>query len=677
MSAREIDGLAMIHLADESTGGAGPGVSLAREMRDAFSETGLFSASRDFEYRPQQQRMAELVAAALEGRHAVVIEAATGVGKSLAYLLPAVRRALDSGRKAVISTHTINLQEQLIHKDIPILKKLIGDFNAVLLKGRSNYLCPTRLKRALAETGDLFTTGEAAELSRLLEWAETTRDGTLSDLTFAPSMRVWSQVCSEPHACTPRRCGPGSNCWYQAARRRVAEADVVVMNHTLFFTLLSSGEENPPEDGSFLFPKDFVVLDEAHTIENIAAKAFGIHASESGIRFELSRLYNPKSRKGYFTLLGEREGAERVQLAFASVAAFFREVEGACRFSGPSREHRVREPGFVPDTITQDLRRIAGIAERAGDTAKNENTKSEVHDLGKKLQAIAGAIHAWLEQEEDGHVYWAERGGLENQVISLHSAPVDVAPKLRDIFFRQGKACVFTSATLGVGGDEELRYFRRRVGADDCRAACIESPFDFRKQMRLYLVKSMPQPGAPDYDQALSGRIRHFLDLSNGRAFVLFTSYGQMRRMAELLEDHCAGRGWRLLVQGGGLARHQMLKEFKEDVHSVLFGTDSFWTGVDVPGESLSNVIITRLPFAVPDHPVTASRIEHLERQGINAFTEYSVPEAVLKLRQGVGRLIRTRKDQGICAILDNRILSKPYGRAFLASLPECPTEMV
>ena len=667
----------MIHLVDESTGAPGPRTTLAEEMRAAFSETGLFSASRDFEFRPQQQRMAELVGAALERQQAVVIEAATGVGKSLAYLLPSVRRALDAGRKAVISTHTINLQEQLIHKDIPILKKLIGDFNAVLLKGRSNYLCPTRLKRAVAESGDLFTQGEAAELVRLTEWAETTRDGTLSDLTFAPSMRVWSQVCSEAHACTPRRCGPGSNCWYQAARRRVAEADVVVMNHTLFFTLLSSGEENPPEDGSFLFAKDFVVLDEAHTIENIAAKAFGIHASESSIRFELSRLYNPKSRKGYFTLLAEREGVERVQMAFSSIAAFFREVENACQFKGPAREHRVREPGFVADSITQDLRRIAALAERAGDTAKNENTKSEVHDLGKKLVAHASAIHAWLEQEEEGHVYWAERGGLEGQVISLHSAPVDVAPKLKNIFFRPGKACVLTSATLGVGGDEELRYFRRRVGADEARTACLESPFDFQKQMRLYLVKSMPQPGAPDFDKVMSERIRHFLDLSDGRAFVLFTSYGQMRRMAEMLEKHCAGKGWQLLVQGGGLARHQMLKEFKEDTHSVLFGTDSFWTGVDVPGESLSNVIITRLPFAVPDHPVTASRIEHLEAQGINAFTEYSVPEAILKLRQGVGRLIRTQKDQGICAILDNRILSKPYGRAFLASLPECPTEVV
>ena len=667
----------MFHLADESSGTAGQGVSLAAEMHEAFSETGLFSASRDFEYRPQQQRMAELVAAALEKQHPLVVEAATGVGKSLAYLLPAIRHALDSGKKAIITTHTINLQEQLIHKDIPIIQKLVGDFKAVLLKGRSNYLCPNRLKRALAETGDLFTTTEAAELNRLLEWSESTQDGTLSDLSFSPSMRVWSLVCSESHACTPRKCGPGSNCWYQAARRRVAEADVVVMNHTLFFTLLSSNEETLPEDGNFLFPKDFVILDEAHTIENIAAKAFGLHASESSIRFELSRLYNPRTRKGFFTLLGEREGVERVQTTLGSIEHFFRSIEEGCKFSTYAREFRVREPGFAEDTVSEDLLRLARIAERAGDTAKNENTKSEVHDLGKRLVSVAATIKAWLDQEEEEHVYWAERTGGENRTMALHSAPIDVSPKLREIFFQRGKASIFTSATLSIGEDTDLRWFRRRVGAEICTPACIESPFDFEKQMRLYLVKSMPQPGAPDYDRILSERIRHFLDLSDGRAFVLFTSYSQMQHMADLLEDHCASRDWQLLVQGRGMARHQMLKEFKNDVHSVLFGTDSFWTGVDVPGESLSNVIITRLPFAVPDHPLTASRIEHLEAQGINAFTEYSVPEAILKLRQGVGRLIRSRKDRGMCVILDNRILSKPYGRAFLASLPHCPTEIV
>jgi ATP-dependent DNA helicase DinG len=252
-----------------------------------------------------------------------------------------------------------------------------------------------------------------------------------------------------------------------------------------------------------------------------------------------------------------------------------------------------------------------------------------------------------------------------------------VAPILRNLFFQKGKPSVFTSATLGVANDPELNYFRRRVGAEISTAACIDSPFDFERQMQLYLVRSMPQPGSPDYDKALSERIRHFLDLSNGRAFVLFTSYSQMQRAADDLEDFCAGRDWQLLVQGRGMARHQMLKEFKEDVHSVLFGTDSFWTGVDVPGEALSNVIITRLPFAVPDHPVTASRIEYLEQQGRNAFSEFSVPEAILKLRQGVGRLIRSRRDRGICAILDNRILSKPYGRAFMAAMPKCPVEVL
>jgi ATP-dependent DNA helicase DinG len=668
----------MIHIVDEAAGTAGELPGLAAEMRLAFSEQGLFSSSKNFEFRPQQQRMAELVADALEENRPLVVEAATGVGKSLAYLLPAVRHALNGGRKAVISTHTINLQEQLIHKDIPVLKKVAGEFKAVLLKGRGNYLCPTRLQRALGETGDLFTAHEAGDLQKILEWSKGTKDGTLSDLPFSPSNRVWSMVCSEAHACTPRRCGPQSGCWYQMARRQVAEADVVVMNHTLFFTLLSSSEENLPEDGNFLFPRDFVILDEAHTIENIAAKAFGIHVTESGLKFELSRLYNPRTRKGFFPFLGERQGAELVMAALDQTAAFFSDVEQRCKFGQFSREFRAREPGLVADTLGQDLLKIAGIADKAGDAAKRDTTKVEVHELASRLRRLSGAISLWLSQETDEeHVFWVEKSGFDVRSIALHSAPIDVSPRLGEIFFRPGKAAVFTSATLSVGSDRELGYFRGRVGARDCEAECIDSPFDFNRQMTLYVAKSMPPPGTPEYEKALPGRVLEFLKKSNGRAFVLFTSYGQMQSVADQLEDACESNSWKLLVQGRGLARHQMLGEFKEDVHSVLFGTDSFWTGVDVPGEALSNVIITRLPFAVPDHPVTASRMELIERAGGNAFSAFSVPEAILKLRQGVGRLIRSKRDRGICVILDNRIATKSYGRAFLASLPKCPVEMV
>ena len=665
----------MINIVEESQGSTGP--SLADRMHLAFSEEGELSKSADFEYRPQQQEMAVLVARALETSSPLIVEAATGVGKSLAYLLPAVTFALENKRKAIICTHTINLQEQLIGKDIGIVKKLVGDFHAELLKGRSNYLCPNRLQRAWKETGDLFTSSETAELQMLAEWAQKSQDGTLSDLDFTPSSKVWSLVCSEPHACTPRRCPPGSGCGYQEVRRRIAQADVLILNHTLFFTLLSSTEELATDEVNFLFPRDFVIVDEAHTIENIAARQLGLHVSESNMRFELGRLFNPRTRKGFFSHHGNRDGVREVEQAVSAVEDFFRAAEAQCRFQGHGREFRIREPGIVEDTISLALQRVAKQAIKSGDEAKHENTRLEFHDMAKRLTNLRTTVAAFLEQQEEGHVYWAEKSGGENRNFSFHSAPIDVAEKLEQIFFRGNKSCVFTSATLGVGEDQALSYFRKRVGARKVKAACIESPFDFKKQMRLYLMKRMPEPRTPTYDAELKKWIAHFIDLSRGRAFVLFTSYALMTQMADELEEHCDDRGYRLLVQGRGMPRHQMLQEFKQDVHSVLFGTDSFWTGVDVPGEALSNVIITRLPFAVPDHPLTASRLEHLEEQGLNPFTEYSVPEAILKLRQGVGRLIRSNKDRGICAILDNRILSKSYGKAFLNALPDCPTEIM
>jgi ATP-dependent DNA helicase DinG len=460
-------------------------------------------------------------------------------------------------------------------------------------------------------------------------------------------------------------------------RRRIAQADVLILNHTLFFTLLSSTEELAPDEVNFLFPRDFVIVDEAHTIENIAARQLGLHVSESNMRFELGRLFNPRTRKGFFSHHGNRDGVREVEQAVSAVEDFFRNAEAQCRFQGHGREFRIREPGLVEDTISLALQRVAKQAIKSGDEAKHENTRLEFHDMAKRLTNLRTTVAAFLEQQEEGHVYWAEKTGGEHRNFSFHSAPIDVAEKLEQIFFRGNKSCVFTSATLGVGEDQALSYFRKRVGARKVKAACIESPFDFKKQMRLYLMKRMPEPRTPTYDSELKKWIAHFIDLSRGRAFVLFTSYALMTQMADELEEHCDDRGYRLLVQGRGMPRHQMLQEFKQDVHSVLFGTDSFWTGVDVPGEALSNVIITRLPFAVPDHPLTASRLEHLEEQGLNPFTEYSVPEAILKLRQGVGRLIRSNKDRGICAILDNRILSKPYGKAFLNALPDCPTEIM
>jgi ATP-dependent DNA helicase DinG len=651
-------------------------------MGEFFSDGGKLGKAKGYESRPGQAKMAERVAEIIEDRKHLVVEAGTGTGKSLAYLVPAAYAAEELGKKAIISTYTIHLQEQLFGKDVPIVQSLVPfEFSAALLKGRHNYLCPHRLKKAQQHQGDLFATGQAEQLRGLVEWAGKTTDGTLSDIQFQVDATVWAQVCSEAFACTPRHCGGPTGCFYQKARNKILDAKVVILNHALLFGLLAGAEESEEEPSEgYLFPNDFLVLDEAHEVEDVAAKALGLEVRLGSLRFLLQRLIHPRTKKGVLTRIGDGNAVKSTLGVLGILEASFEEILESAGLKGPGQK-RVRQALGVKSELgprLMDVRaQLLKLAEDAGDGEE----RNELKDHARRLERSAFGLGEFLKMSREGHAYWVERrvaedGRAQRGEMSLHASPVEVAERLEELVFRPDCTTIMTSATLDVG--RGLDFFAKRVGAGEAETLLVESPFDYESQMRVYLPKGMPEPSeGARFQEALEGWIQRFVGMTKGKAFVLFTSRAMLRKTADGMAAWFEEQGIQLLVQDKGNSRTRLLKEFKEDRDSVLFGTDSFWQGVDVPGEALSNVILTRLPFSVPDEPLFEARCERIKELGGEPFRELQLPEAILKFRQGVGRLIRSREDRGQIAVLDGRILSRTYGKSFLKILPECPVEVL
>ncbi|MEE3253524.1 MAG: ATP-dependent DNA helicase [Nitrospinota bacterium] len=617
-----------------------------------------------FEYRPQQLEMAQAVEEAFNKAQHLIVEAGTGTGKSLAYLIPATLWAIANNKKVIISTYTKTLQQQILKYDIPFVREKLGiPFRYALCMGNENYLSLRRLKRS-TQLGLFNKAEEEKQWNAVFNWAGKTETGYRQDLSFEVMPQVWEEVGRQKDLCLGKNCETYSSCFYFKERKKWFSAHLLIVNHHLFFA-------NVANSGAVLPQFDAVVFDEAQNLEEAATQFLGLEISNSKILYFLDRLHNPRTKKGLLTRLDHALVPHIRKLAITvrqSVEAFFSNcIE---EYGKENNVFRFYKPPALDNKIYMPLEALREGLKSLEAGLQSEEDRVDVAAAAEKCFEFNNTISAILNQNMNGYVYWIEILKRTRFLrIILRGVPIHVAEELHTQVFDKLDRIIMTSATLTT--QKRFEFIKERLGYEPNEELLLDSPFDYVNQTLLYVPKDLPEPGSEitHYIQEISNQCRKLVLAASGKTFILFTSYSLLNQVYEKLDD--GGLPFPLIRQGD-LPTNLMIERFKEKP-SVIFGTNSFWQGVDIPGEALQSVIITKLPFDVPKEPLTEARIEELKRQQIDPFSHYQIPRAIIQLKQGFGRLIRKKTDIGVVSILDSRISRRGYGKKFIASLPSCP----